>query len=152
MKPEDVLDRLMPDLKRDRYQVTSPADPQYNCIAWASGNDSRWWWPLPAGGGGNYWPAEIPRECTVERFVQAFALEGYQPCDGLHLEADVEKVAVYVNGTGVPTHAARQLPDGRWSSKLGPYVDIEHDAPMDVGGLTAQAYGDVAIVMSRPRR
>ncbi|MCG8587287.1 MAG: hypothetical protein MI757_21490 [Pirellulales bacterium] len=45
------------------------------------------------------------------------------------------------------THAARQLPDGRWTSKLGKAEDIEHDSANDVaGGL----YGEVVEFMKRP--
>jgi hypothetical protein len=35
-------------------------------------------------------------------------------------------VALYADGQGVPLHAARQWPDGRWTSKLGAMEDIEH--------------------------
>ena len=34
-------------------------------------------------------------------------------------------VAIYQSG-GLPTHAARQLSDGNWTSKLGPNIDITH--------------------------
>jgi hypothetical protein len=44
------------------------------------------------------------------------------------------------------THAARQLPDGQWTSKLGKYVDIEHSAPEDVAG---GVYGEVMQFMKR---
>jgi len=150
MDPEDVLDQIMPDLQRDRYRVASPDDAIYNCIAWAAGNDQRWWWPLPTGGGGNYWPASVPRECTIQRFREAFALQGYVECSSPDLDDAVEKVAIYVDATGVPTHAAHQQPDGRWASKLGTYVDIEHDSLEDVGGTSGQAYGSVAVIMERP--
>jgi hypothetical protein len=46
----------------------------------------------------------------------------------------------------VPKHAARQLPSGRWTSKLGPMEDIEHA----LHDLTGMAYGSVVLVMKRP--
>jgi hypothetical protein len=46
----------------------------------------------------------------------------------------------------VYTHAARQLPSGKWTSKLGKGEDIEHDSPYDVGG---GVYGEVMQVMKR---
>jgi len=56
-----------------------------------------------------------------------------------------EKVALYGSFLFY-THAARQLPDGRWTSKLGRLEDIEHDTPDDVaGGL----YREVAQFMKR---
>jgi hypothetical protein len=47
------------------------------------------------------------------------------------------------------THAARQLPDGTWTSKLGKDVDIEHDYPDDVAG---GVYGEVVVLMQRTTR
>ena len=45
-----------------------------------------------------------------------------------------------------PKHAARQLPSGRWTSKLGFLEDIEH-ALHDLEGTE---YGAVVLVMKRP--
>ena len=46
----------------------------------------------------------------------------------------------------VYTHAARQRPGGKWTSKLGKAEDIEHDTPDVVaGGL----YGEVVLIMRR---
>jgi hypothetical protein len=87
----------------------------------------------------------VPRECTLARFQEAFALLGYEAASGLTHEEGVEKVAIYVDTAGVPTHAARQVESGRWASKLGRFVDIEHDSPDDVGPL----YGSVGLVMAR---
>ena len=64
------------------------------------------------------------------------------------LETGFEKVAFYGGGM-LYTHAARQLPHGKWTSKLGKGEDIEHDTPDDVsGGL----YGEVVQLMKRPIR
>lgn len=32
-----VNESLFPDLARTGYQITSPPDPVYNCIAWTAG-------------------------------------------------------------------------------------------------------------------
>jgi len=42
-------------------------------------------------------------------------------------------------------HAARQLPEGRWTSKLGELEDIEHA----LHDLTGTVYGSVVLVMKR---
>ena len=103
----------------------------------------KWWWPDLLGV--SYWPAGIPREETIDAFVQAFASEGYQLCETRELEAGSEKIILYVLDDK-PTHAARQLPNGRWTSKLGRAEDIEHD-PDD---LTGTIYGVIALVLQRP--
>jgi hypothetical protein len=43
--------------------------------------------------------------------------------------------------------AGREVEGGRWSSELGPKVDIEHTTPEAVGG---GAYGEPVVVLSRP--
>lgn len=57
-----------------------------------------------------------------------------------------EKIAVCAAATQY-THAARLLPSGKWSSKLGKAALIEHDTPEDVAG---GVYGDIYQYMKRP--
>jgi len=144
------LERAFPSLRRGEYRITSPADGRYNCIAFAAGDTTRYWWPLDPLVGGYHWP--LPpgsgRACTLSNFEAAFATLGYEGCESAELELPYEKVAIYVGANGVPTHASRQLASGAWISKLGSNVDITHRTPENVGG---RAYGDVAIVMRRPR-
>jgi hypothetical protein len=133
----DELPRLTPD----NYRITSPASWEYNCIAHAAGVTDGWWWPSP----GRYWPPEVPREETIAAFLAAFALLGYHPVAGPDLEPGVEKLALYAQGE-TPTHAARQLADGWWTSKLGPSIDIEHATPDAVAG---GIYGEVTAFLGR---
>lgn len=130
-----------PRLTADNHRVTSPYDPDYNCIAWSANDTERWWQP------GDYWPVTWPEDdCGIGALERAFLAIGYEPCPDGSLEAGFEKVALY----GAPliyTHASRQLPSGKWTSKLGKAQDIEHDTPHDVGG---GLYGEVAGFMKRP--
>lgn len=57
----------------------------------------------------------------------------------------MRKLAIFVNDQGTPTHAARQLPDGWWTSKLGRQIDIEHE----LSAIEGPAYGKVAILLAR---
>ena len=50
------------------------------------------------------------------------------------LEPGFEKVALFVNASGVPTHAVRLLLIGLWTSKLGEWEDIEHELHALAGG------------------
>lgn len=141
---------VFPKLRVLPYKVTSPFTPEYNCIAWAAGDTEHFWWPL-AG----HWPAGVPREHSVEAFVQAYATVGFTPCaDGL-LEPGFEKAAIYVDESGRPTHAAKQLSSGKWSSKLGKAWDIEHtlaglEGPTEL--VKGRAYGVVKLYLKRPTR
>ena len=136
---------LFPDLNRTEYLVTSDETPAYNCLAWAAGDSTRWWSPRP----GNYWPEAARREETLDSFRVVFEDLGYQRCETDELEPGSEKVAIFVDNEGLPTHAARQLTDGSWTSKLGSWQDIEHQHLRDLSG-TASIYGVVALIMRRP--
>jgi hypothetical protein len=137
----ELVKDSLPRLTATNYRITSSASWQYNCIAWAADITDAWWWPAP----GRYWPSEAPREETIAAFLAAFASLGYQPIADSALEPAVEKLVLYAQNE-TPTHAARQLADGWWTSKLGPNIDIEHETPDAVtGGL----YGEVVAVLGR---
>lgn len=141
------LERSFPGLRGTVYQVTSPTDDTYNCIAWAAGDSTDWWWPdEPDQSDSAYWPPGVPRVETLEALRAAFATLGCEVCDDDGSEAGYEKIALFALA-GVPKHAARQLPDGHWTSKLGPMEDIEHA----LHDLTGMVYGSVVLVMKRPR-
>jgi len=142
------LEEAFPDLAGGSYRITSPPSKDYNCIAWAAGGTEDWWWPVPPHVKEVYWPADIPRLETLAAFSQAFAALGYIECAADNLESGFEKIALFANEQGLPLHAARQLPSGRWSSKLGEREDIEHGL-RDLEGTT---YGSVLLIMKRPLR
>lgn len=80
----------------------------------------------------------------MDAFVAAFQSLGYAIClSGAH-EPGVQKIALYALN-GRPTHAARQLSDGRWTSKIGKNIDVSHT----LAGLVGPCYGDVVVYMSR---
>lgn len=142
----EPIESVFPGLGKSAYRVTSPPTRDYNCIAWTAADTARWWWPdADPDDDAQYWPAGVPSEEAVEAFVAAFATIGYVPCAGEELEGGFERIALFAI-TGVPTHAARQLPTGRWTSKLGLREDIEH-ALRDLEG---EAYGTVVLIMKRP--
>lgn len=86
-------------------------------------------------------------EETVEAFVEAFGTIGYEPCDEGLLDESFEKIALFEVDRTV-THAARQVEDGGWTSKLGPAEDIGHAT---VDSLEGGAYGSVAAYLRRRR-
>jgi hypothetical protein len=110
----------------------------------AAGATHDWWWPV--GHGGIYWPEGVPRLVTLEAFREAFATLGYAVCADEQPELGFEKIALFANDQGVPKHAARQLRDGRWTSKLGKMEDIAHA----LHDLTGMVYGSVVLFMKRP--
>lgn len=133
------------DPQRRNWRHTSDATDQYNCIAFAADDNTRRWWPVD----GRYWPPGFPRVATLENFVATFSKWlGYKPCTSEECEPGKEKIAIFVDAAGIPTHAAKQLEgDGWWKSKLGDNVDIEHE----LRAVEGRAYGKVRLIMSRGR-
>jgi hypothetical protein len=93
-------------------------------------------------------PEDLSRLLTTQPFqplVRAFQALSYEICADSSLEMGFEKVALYGDAFWY-RHAARQLPNGKWTSKLGHDVDIEHDLPED---LAEGVYGGVVHFMRR---
>jgi hypothetical protein len=84
----------------------------------------------------------------LENCIQTFSILGYKEETDSSFEPEFEKVALYSDADGLPSHAARQKGDGFWTSKLGEAEDIEHDT---LEALEGEAYGKVKIILKRPR-
>ena len=138
------IERRFPGLQPAAWRVTSPATDAYNCVAWAVHDTEAWWWP------GDplltYWPPGVERAESLPAFRAALATVGLVPCSNADVEQGFEKVAPFADDQGLPTHVARQLPSGRWTSKLGMLQDIEHE----LNELAGAEYGSVAQVLIRP--
>ncbi len=136
---------VFPHLTANGVAETAPPDARYNCIAWAAGRVDAWWWPDADGDA--FWPATAPRAETVAAFVAAFTALGFDSCAAGDHEPGWEKIALYAVD-GVPTHAARQLSDGSWTSKLGRGPVVSHNTPHGVEG---PVYGLVCCFLKRVR-
>lgn len=132
-----------PKLNQSNFKITSETTDDYNCIAWAAGEDDLWWWPHPDG----YWPEGIQKDLTVKAFTELYEGLGYSVCKGHAYETGYEKVALFAQQNGEPTHAARQLPGGMWTSKMGRSEDIQHELHVVEGTI----YGKVVKIFKRPR-
>ena len=137
------LEDLFPNLAADGYLITSPESNAYNCIAWAAGDANDWWWPDSRRL--RYWPDDVPRNESLEAFVEMFARLGYSVCPSAQSEVGYEKAAIYCLN-GLPQHAARQISSGLWTSKLGNAVDIQYS----LHGLEDSLYGAATVFLRRP--
>lgn len=140
---EARLDSWFSRLRAGEYEITSNIDFGYNCIAWSADDMAHFWWPVS-----HYWPSDIRSELSEQAFAELYASLGYERCRDGTLERGFEKVALFAKD-GAPAHAARQLPNGRWSSKLGRWEDIMHDL-MALAGDGLNEYGDVVSFFRRP--
>ena len=132
------LFQAFPKLLHDcKFKVTSKATPVYNCIAWAYNLDNRWMWPNAGEylflDGVHYWPTDKILDCNVSNFIEAFKHKGYECCDNSCFEPKYRKIALFAKpGTTECTHAARELSNGFWTSKLGNDCDIQHGMPCTI--------------------
>jgi hypothetical protein len=139
------LQAAFPNLVKEGFEITSPPDHRYNCIAFAADDTKNFWWPEKKG----FWPAGVPRSVTLDSFTRAYATLGYETCSEGHAEDGFEKIVIYTEDGSVaspPTHAAKLAPDGRWKSKLGQFIDIHHNT---ISGVEGPKYGKAAIFMRR---
>lgn len=127
------LEEDFPGLRNGEYRITSPVDLRYNCFAWVLGENHRWWEPSADG----YWPENADEGFGVESFASLLKQMGFAPCENRDLESGATKIALFA-ADGEITHAARQLENGRWTSKLGSDVDIEHNLLAIEGRILGQ--------------
>jgi hypothetical protein len=137
---DESLPWLPPDAA---FFVQSGQDPDYNCIAWALGSETEYIWPVDDGAlttAGFDWDDRVPRTKTVDAFVALFKGRGFDQClpDSPTPEGHV-KIALFAKNGIEPAHAARQCPDGSWTSKFGDRVDASHE----LAAVESRVYGKV---------
>ena len=131
-----------PNSFNEPFIKTSLATEKYNCIAHAVFNDSEWYEPAKPEYL-TFWPNDVPREYTIDAYFQLFESYGYSKCKNGDIEEGFIKIAFFysTNKYNNPDsfHAARQLSDGQWTSKLGESIDVSHT----LNAMSNSNYGEV---------
>jgi hypothetical protein len=149
--PDEVAWLLhhFPRLITEPYRPIEGPGSHYNCIAWSAGLTNINWWPDRNPPVNWEWPSYAPADRTIRSFFILYAAHHYRLCANGEHESGMEKIAIY-GSSSIVTHAARQLVDGAWTSKLGGGPLLSHT----LYGLTSNAsgagYGSVLAFMSRP--
>lgn len=139
-----LFQKDFPRLKDVVAKKTSDPTPQYNCIAWAFEDNTRWWWPMHR----RYWPIPYEGKTTMQAFQEFLEMDGWTAGADRTFQVEVRKVALYASVVdGQPTHAARQLETGLWTSKLGAELDLTHE----LHELEGPTYGTVQSIFMKPR-
>lgn len=139
-----LLELRHPNLKRYGYEIKSPQSVIYNCLAWAAHDVEKRWDPTSEDG---YWPSGVPPEPTLDNVTLVFRTLGFAQCESPLPEQGFEKLAIYVDESNEPTHMARQLQSGKWTSKMGDSWDIEHGS---LEALEDDRYGKVIRILKKP--
>lgn len=148
---DKIIDNFPELVKDSNFKITSKETSKYNCIAWAYLLEDKWMWPNTGDytflDGIHYWPSDEIIDCDVKNFIKAFELKGYEYCENGNHEEGYRKIALYVKpNTTECTHAARELKNGFWTSKLGRLEDIQHGTPYTLEG---KVYGKVYCFMKK---
>jgi len=148
--PDDVYQHF-PKLRNAEHEKTSErtyGKPiQYNCLAWAAGDNLNWWETRAEW----YWPTDYPPDLEFEPDIpinivmDALRAVGFQRCDDSEYVPGHDTVALYASD-GIFKHAARRISDQAWTSKLGDFEDIEH-ATLEC--LSEYGYGKPTMFMRR---
>ena len=147
---DDAIETLFPEFVSGYswYEIASPPDDRYNCMAFAVGDTTQKWSPIKGDNErGFYWPFE-PMDDHFANCMAVFKLEGYKQCDHGAPEDGFDKVALFISDWGDVSHVAFQ-PEGtdHWLSKLGEWYDIRHEK---VDAVSGSLYGWPGIFLSRP--
>lgn len=122
-----------PSLSGEDFKILEPPSRNFNCVAFAAGDTTRIW----DYNEGYYWPPWATRDSRMESLKEVFAGLGYESCVDGTTEDGYRKVALYEE-KGTTQHAALQVSNGRWRSKMGQGPVIEHHKPESLSG---EVYG-----------
>lgn len=130
---EHRIQKNFPNLGPDKFAYTSLKTEDYNCMAWAVENTEDW---IQFDGG---------YDCKIETYINYFSSLGFTITEDVSYTNGIIKICLYAENNEF-RHVARQLPNGRWTSKMGDWEDIEHETP-DV--LIGNFYGSKLIFMEK---
>lgn len=83
----------------------------------------------------------------MEAFEDCLKASHWERTEDRSVQPDLKKIALYASVVdGQPTHAARQLATGAWTSKLGEELDLTHE----LHELEGPAYGTVVAIYAKP--
>jgi hypothetical protein len=141
----DDIERDFPALIGAKYDL-SDEDFNYNCLAFALGDQKNWW--EPPKGPGQYWPPGFADDVSVQTVESIIKTRGFT-IEMMDTKAQpvTDAIAIYAEGNEW-THFAK-FSAGSWSSKLGDGHDV---SGVTLGHLEGSLYGRVVKILRRPKR
>jgi hypothetical protein len=127
------------------YRDTSEETIIYNRLSWALGITWTRYDPEPKCTR-YFWFPGLPRKWDEPTIRLLFENHDYSLAENSEFELGYEKVVFYSDDKAIPQHFARQLPNGKWTSKIGDLNDIEHDT---LECLVSPLYGRLGLVLKR---
>ena len=98
-----------------------------------------WWWPTAASAKNGF---------SIDRFVEALSVVGFEPCIDCDWQEEYEKIAIYADEESREfKHVCLLIAPGRWRSKWGRLSDFSHD----LNALNSGHFGKLFRYMKRQR-
>jgi hypothetical protein len=136
---------IFPRSESAPYEVTSPEDIKYNCSRGLLARRR-----FAANGGLRLHPSIIGPWSPVRKQLRVSSRHSANLATWFATPANSNQVMRGWQSTltklGTPTHMARQLTSGRWTSKLGELEDIEH---LTLEQLSGSDYGQAVQFLKR---
>jgi hypothetical protein len=131
-EPEGYLLTLFSRLRPGGFALIGPVDPNFNCIGHADGSEEN---------------CCVPE--SIDAYVQHFRAHGFVECYGPDSGSGAPMVAIFAHGVRA-CHAALRI-DGKWTSKIGGGVTIQHELD-DLIGDRPTEYGRIVRYMRKQRQ
>ena len=142
--------KLFP-LLTDYELIQNSENNKYNCVSHTLNIKDKWIWPyledeIYIRKYNSYWT--VKNEISKESFDEFYEYHGFEKLDLLDFFYDPKyiKVALYTN-KGIPTHAAIQVDEFFWESKIGELGIIKHD----LFEIEDDVYGKVTQIYKKPK-
>jgi hypothetical protein len=133
------LQRHFPNLvPGQNFEFTSLKTDDYNCVAWSTEIEDEWI-DFPYDEQGNY-------DDNIDKYITYFKNLGFVEIKDSNPEDGVSKIAIYGDNENNFKHVARLLPNGKWTSKIGDWEDIQHDT---LEALSGNSYGHPILLMQK---
>jgi hypothetical protein len=142
MSPNQIKRKWPSLIVNNNFNFTSEKTWDYNCVAWATRDNSDWI-QFEYDHNGDLIP-----DSTLELYIDFFKNKGFEICNDSSLESGFEKICIYADSNNKFTHVALQLSNGIWASKMGNYEDIEHT---NTDCLIGDFYGQPKIFMKKTK-
>jgi len=148
LTPEELQTKF-PKLRPDNWARRSPANPRYNCLAFANGDGRHIWDPFQYGGK-YYWPPNIKRDDNPDTWEKIFLAHGFERTESRGVENGFEKVAIYIDLTDMSANHIAMSNGQEWISKLGKGQDIMPASLDLLEGDQGDEYGLVDRILRKP--
>lgn len=135
--------RSFPNSLHEPFEITSPETANYNCLAWAMKDNSKW----IECDEDYFWFDGIPRDNKLSTIISIFEKKGFQQTKNIEYEDNTELVALFTKDNIECSHLARQIGHQLWTSKLGSSFDVNHSLRSIERGI----YGNAVIFVKKER-